>query len=220
MSEMFGAQHRTLQDEFDTRRLADLIEGGFVHKEVDEPSKAFIESRDMFFLATVDHRGQPTVSYKGGDPGFVKVVDSRTIAFPFYDGNGMFYSWGNIAGNANVGMLFIDFTTPNRLRVQGTARVDANDPLMMQYLEAQGIVRVTVEGMWPNCPRYVHRYEKVKASRYVPRAACETPLAGWKRIDIVQDALPAKDKGRAGKAGGLVTVEDWFGKLAQGSEEA
>jgi hypothetical protein len=220
MSEMFGAQHRALQDEHDTRRLADLIEGGFVHKEVDEPSKAFIESRDMFFLATIDHRGQPTVSYKGGDPGFVKVVDSRTIAFPFYDGNGMFYSWGNIAGNAKVGMLFIDFTTPNRLRVQGTARVDANDPLMMDYLEAMGIVRVTVEGMWPNCPRYVHRYEKVKTSRYVPRAACETPLAGWKRIDIVQDALPSKDKGRAAKAGGLVTVEDWFGKLAQGSEEA
>ena len=220
MSEMFGAQHRALQDEFDTRRLADLIEGGFVHKEVDEATKAFIESRDMFFLATVDHRGQPTVSYKGGDPGFVKVVDSRTIAFPFYDGNGMFYSWGNIAGNAKVGMLFIDFQTPNRLRVQGTAKVAMNDPLMMQYVEAQGIVRVTVEGAWPNCPRYVHRMDKVKTSRYVPRAACETPLAGWKRIDIVQDSLPAREQGKAAKAGGLITVEDWFGKLAQGSEEA
>lgn len=220
MSEMFGAQHRALQDEFDTRRLADLIEGGFVHKEVDDAAKAFVESRDMFFLATVDHRGQPTVSYKGGDPGFVKVVDSRTIAFPFYDGNGMFYSWGNIVGNAKIGMLFIDFQTPNRLRVQGTARVNMNDPLMMQYVEAQGIVRVTVEGVWPNCPRYVHRMEKVKTSRYVPRAACETPMAGWKRIDIVQDALPAREKGKAAQAGGLITVEDWFGKLAQGSEEA
>jgi predicted pyridoxine 5'-phosphate oxidase superfamily flavin-nucleotide-binding protein len=220
MSEMYGARHRALQDEFDTRRLADLIEGGFVAKEVDDPTKAFIESRDLFFLATVDHKGQPTVSYKGGDPGFVRVVDKTTIAFPFYDGNGMFYSWGNIAGNAKVGMLFIDFQMPNRLRVQGTARVDANDPLMMEYVEAQGIVRVSVEGLWPNCPRYVHRMQKVKTSRYVPREACETPLAGWKRIDIVQDALPAKDQGRAVKAGGLLTVEDWFGKVAQGSEEA
>jgi predicted pyridoxine 5'-phosphate oxidase superfamily flavin-nucleotide-binding protein len=220
MSKVYGAQHRALQDQFDTRRMADLLEGGFIAKEIDPGNKAFIESRDMFFLSTVDQNGNPTVSYKGGDPGFVKVVDSKTIAFPFYDGNGMFYSWGNIAGNAKVGMLFIDFTTPNRLRVQGTATVDVNDPLMMDYVEAQGIVRVTVDGMWPNCPRYVHRYEKVKPSRYVPREACATPLAGWKRIDIVQDALPAKDQGKAQAAGGLVTVEDWFGKLYQGSEEA
>lgn len=220
MGNFYGAEHRALQDQHDTRRLADLIEGGFIAKEVDANNKAFIESRDMFFLSTVDHNGNPTVSYKGGDPGFVKVVDSRTIAFPLYDGNGMFYSWGNMAGNGKVGLLFIDFITPNRLRVQGTARVDMNDPLMMDYVEAQGIVRVTVEGMWPNCPRYVHRFQKVKPSRYVPRAACETPLAGWKRMDIVQGALPAKDQGKAEKAGGLLTVEDWFGKLYQGSEEA
>ena len=150
----------------------------------------------------------------------MKVVDNRTIAFPFYDGNGMFYSWGNIAGNAKVGMLFIDFVKPIRLRVQGTARVDMNDPLMMEYHEAQGIARVTVDGIWPNCPRYVHRYEKVKTSRYVPRAQCETPLAGWKRIDIVQASLAGKDQGKAEKAGGLLTVEQWFGKVAEGSEEA
>ena len=220
MSKMYGAQHRALQDEFDTRRLADLVEGGFVADEVDDNTKAFIEGRDMFFLSTIDSNGNPTVSYKGGDSGFVRVVDSKTIAFPFYDGNGMFYSWGNIAGNAKVGMLFIDFSTPNRLRVQGTAKVDMNDPLMMDYVEAQGIVRVSVEGVWPNCPRYVHRYERVKTSRYVPRAACDTPLAGWKRMDIVQDALPAKDQGKAQKAGGLLSVEEWFGKLYQGSEEA
>lgn len=220
MSNMYGAAHRALQDEYDTRRLADLIEGGFIAKEIDDNTKAFLQSRDMFFLSTIDHNGNPTVSYKGGDPGFVKVVDSRTIAFPLFDGNGMFYSWGNMKGNTKVGMLFIDFIKPNRLRVQGTARVDANDPLMMDYVEAQGIVRVTVEGMWPNCPRYVHRYEKVKASRYVPRADCQTPLAGWKRMDIVQDALPKNQQGKAQQAGGLLTVEEWFGKLYAGSEEA
>ena len=153
MSNVYGTEHRALQDQFDTRRLADLLEGGFIAKEVDENSKAFIESRDMFFLSTIDQNGNPTVSYKGGDVGFVRVVDNNTIAFPFYDGNGMFYSWGNIAGNAKVGMLFISFSEPNRLRVQGTATVDMNDPLMMDYIEAQGIVRGTVEGLWPNCPR-------------------------------------------------------------------
>jgi len=220
VSNVYGEHHRALQDQFDTRRLADLVEGGFIAKEVDDANKAFIESRDMFFLTTIDQQGRPTVSYKGGDPGFVRVVDKNTIAFPLYDGNGMFYSWGNIAGNDKIGMLFIDFVKPIRLRVQGTARVDMNDPLMMEYFEALGIVRVTVEGMWPNCPRYVHRYEKVQPSRYVPREACETPLAGWKRIDIVQTSLAAKDQGKAEKAGGLVTVEQWFGKVAEGSEEA
>lgn len=220
MSGFYGEQHRALQDEFDSRRLADLIEAGFIVAEVDDNTKAFIESRDMFFLSTIDQKGNPTVSYKGGDPGFVKVVDSKTIAFPFYDGNGMFYSWGNIAGNAKVGMLFIDFSKPNRLRVQGTATVDMNDELMMDYVEAQGIVRITVDSIWPNCPRYVHRYEKVKTSRYVPQKAGETPLAGWKRIDIVQEALPARDQGKAEQAGGLLGVEEWFGKVAEGSEEA
>jgi predicted pyridoxine 5'-phosphate oxidase superfamily flavin-nucleotide-binding protein len=220
MSNVYGTEHRALQDQFDTRRIADLLEGGFIANEVDENSKALIESRDMFFLSTIDQNGNPTVSYKGGDAGFVRVVDSRTIAFPFYDGNGMFYSWGNIAGNAKVGMLFINFTEPNRLRVQGTATVDMNDPLMMHYVEAQGIVRVTVEGMWPNCPRYVHRMEQVKTSRYVPRKDSETPLAGWKRIDIVQDALAATDQGKAEAAGGILSVEEWFGKVAEGNEEA
>jgi len=220
MSNMYSTTHRSLQDQFDTRGLADLLEGGFIVKELDDNAKAFVESRDMFFLSTIDHKGQPTVSYKGGNPGFVRVVDKSTIAFPFYDGNGMFYSWGNIADNPKVGMLFIDFTTPYRLRVQGTARVDMNDPLMMDYHEAQGIVRVSVDASWPNCPRYVHRYEKVRASRYVPREECETPLAGWKRIDIVQSSLPAREKGKAEQAGGLITVEDWFGKVAQASEEA
>jgi len=220
MSNVYSATHRSLQDQFDTRRLADLLEGGFIVKEIDDNARAFIESRDMFFLSTVDHNGQPTVSYKGGDPGFVRVVDGGTIAFPLYDGNGMFYSWGNIADNPKIGMLFIDFVTPYRLRVQGTARVDMNDPLMMEYHEAQGIVRVSVDAAWPNCPRYVHRYEKVKESRYVPRKACETPLAGWKRIDIVQPSLAAKDQGKADQAGGIITVEEWFGKVATGSEEA
>ncbi len=220
MANFYGDQHRALQDEFDSRRLADLVEAGFIADEVDDNYKAFIESRDMFFLSTIDQNGNPTVSYKGGDPGFVKVVDSKTIAFPFYDGNGMFYSWGNIAGNAKVGMLFISFSEPNRVRVQGTAKVDMNDDLMLDYVEAQGIVRVTVDSIWPNCPRYVHRYEKVKTSRYVPQKEVETPLAGWKRIDIVQDALPARDQGKAEQAGGLLSVEQWFGKVAEGSEEA
>ena len=220
MSRLYGANHRALQDQHDTRRIADAIESIAVHEELSDMDTAFLQSRDMFFLSTIDQDGRPTVSYKGGDPGFVKVVDSKTIAFPLFDGNGMWYSAGNVVGNAKVGMLFIDFVTPNRLRVQGEASVDPNDPLLMEFFEAQVVVRVKVTHVWPNCPRYVHRHTKVAASRYVPRAECATPLAGWKRIDLVQDALPGKDQGRAEKEGGLVTIEEWFGKVGTGAEDA
>ena len=112
--------------------------------EIPPEHKTFIESRDMFFLSTIDHQGRPTVSYKGGDPGFVCVLDNKTIAFPCYDGNGMFYSMGNLMGNGQVGMLFIDFEKPHRLRLQGIASVDDGDPLLQNYAEAQLVVRVTV----------------------------------------------------------------------------
>ena len=118
MSKLYGPQHRALQDRFDMRRLADGIEQRNVRGEISPQHKEFIESRDMFWLATVDHEGRPTVSYKGGDPGFVRVLDPRTIAFPCYDGNGMFYSMGNFIGNSKVGMLFVSFVRPHRLRVR------------------------------------------------------------------------------------------------------
>ena len=220
MSRLYGPQHRVLQDQHDTRRIADKVEELAVHTELGDMDRAFIESRDMFFLSTIDHEGRPTVSCKGGDPGFVRAIGSKTIAFPLFDGNGMFYSAGNIAGNAKVGMLFIDFATPNRMRVQGEASIDPNDPLLMDVIEAQIIVRVKVTEVWPNCPRYVPRYDKVKPSRYVPRADCDTPLAGWKRIDLIQADLPAKDQGRAAREGGLISIEAWFGKVGTGAEDA
>jgi predicted pyridoxine 5'-phosphate oxidase superfamily flavin-nucleotide-binding protein len=220
MSKIYGETRRAFQDQFDTRRIADTVEGGFFADEIGEADQAFIESRDMFWLSTVDENGMPTVSYKGGDVGFVKVVDNKTIAFPSYNGNGMFYSMGTFPGAGKVGMLFMDFEKPIRLRIQGTATVSADDPLMDTYKEAQLIARVTVDFMYPNCPRYVHRMDKVGPSRYVPRENVDTPLAGWKWIDILQDALPAEDKGRADKEGGQITVEDWFGKVAAGNPEA
>ncbi|MFN0038222.1 MAG: pyridoxamine 5'-phosphate oxidase family protein [Burkholderiales bacterium] len=221
MSKLYGATQRAFQDRFDTRRLADKIDQVAVAQDINDMNKAFIESRDMFWLSTVDENGRPTVSYKGGDPGFVKVVDSKTIAFPLYDGNGMFFSAGNIAGHAKVGMLFMDFERPNRLRVHGVAKVSENDPLAREFLESVLVVRVTVEDVFPNCPRYVHRMQKVKPSKYVPRAQCQTPIAGWKNIDLLQGDLPAKDQERARKEGVKpISIEAWFGKVIEGSEEA
>ncbi len=212
----YGDGQRALQQRFQTGRMADLLEQVIVHPEIQEAERAFIEARDMFFLATVDGSGQPTCSYKGGDPGFVKVVDPATLAFPSYDGNGMYLSMGNIRATARVGLLFIDFETPHRLRVQGTAAVREADPLLAAYPGADLVVRVAVSQVFVNCSRYVHRYQRVKASRYVPRAGCETPFAEWKRIDVVQEALPPRDAGKTAKAGGTITIEEYEAKLHAG----
>src|ERR1043166_7016124 len=167
MSSLYGSVHRALQERFDTQRLADNVEKRVVLTAIPPEPKAFIESRHLFFLSTSDHLGRPTVSYKGGDPGFVRVLDKKTVAFPCYDGNGMFYSMGNLVGNGQVGMLFVNFEKPHRLRVQGVASVDDNDPLLKDYAEAQLIVRVAVTEIFRNCPRYVHRYRKVTPSEFV-----------------------------------------------------
>jgi predicted pyridoxine 5'-phosphate oxidase superfamily flavin-nucleotide-binding protein len=191
--------NRTLQDEFDTRRLADRIESLLVGDAVDPGLKGFIESRDFFFLATCDDKGHPNCSYKGGDPGFVRVPDKHTVAFPNYDGNGMYLSMGNVAKNPAVGMLFIDFEEGNRIRVNGDAAIERKDPLLKEFPEAQFMVRVKVREVFPNCPRYIHRYVKQEPSPFVPRKGCETPVPGWKRAKWSRDALPAKDPARDSK---------------------
>jgi uncharacterized protein len=193
MSEMFHEGSRTLQDRFDTRRLADRIESKLVHDTIDEDDRAFIESRDMFFLATADEQGRPTCSYKGGNPGFVQVIDDRTLAFPNYNGNGMYLSMGNVLRNPNVGMLFIDFQRGHRMRLDGEASIDPSDPLMAGYPEAQFVVRVRARELYPNCPRYIHRMQPVERSPFVPKEGCETPVPNWKRSDWASDVLPAGD---------------------------
>ncbi|HEV8685657.1 MAG TPA: pyridoxamine 5'-phosphate oxidase family protein [Gaiellaceae bacterium] len=190
---MYHTGNRRLQDRFDTRRLADRIEERIVRETIDDDDRAFIEARDMFFLATADEEGRPQCSYKGGDPGFVRVLDERTLAFPSYDGNGMYLSFGNALLNPNVGLLFIDFEGRKRLRLNGVASVDEQDPLREEWPEAQFIVRVRATEVFPNCPRYIHEYRLVQRSRFVPRTECETPVPAWKTRDWSNDVLPEGD---------------------------
>ncbi len=216
MSDIYDDTHRALQDAFETRKLADRMEEIIIQKEIEEEEQAFIESRPMFFLSSVDQSGQPTVSYKGGAPGFVKVVDKTTIAFPSYDGNGMFYSIGNIQKTKKVGILFIDFETPHRIRFHGEASASKDDSLISEFAEAEMVVRVKLSKMWINCPRYIHKYELKELSHYVPSQKEKTPLAGWKRVDLMQDVLPPKDKGRPEKEGGIITIEEWIEDVHKG----
>ena len=197
MPPLYSPAARALQDQFDTRRLADRLAEVKVHDRFTPEDRAFIERLDMCFLATVDAAGQPTCSYKGGDPGFVTVVDERTLAFPNYDGNGMYLSMGNVDATHRVGLLFIDFEHQRRMRVDGTAALVRDDPLMARYPEAQFVVRVHAERIYPNCPRYIHRYALVERSAFVPRTGVDTPVPGWKGTDWARDVLPAGDPARA-----------------------
>jgi uncharacterized protein len=196
----YHAGSRALQDRFDTRRLADRLDERFLSRAViDDDDRAFIERMDMFFLATVDGEGRPQCSYKGGDPGFVRVLDERTVVFPNYDGNGMYLSMGNLLQNSHVGMLFIDFVSarPSRLRVNGVATIDPDDELTDVYVGAQFVVRVRATEVFPNCPRYIHRMALVERSRFVPRADEQTPIPDWKRTEWACDVLPVNDPARA-----------------------
>ena len=197
MLPLYSPAARALQDQFDTRRLADRLADVKVHDRFTSEDRAFLERLDMFFLATVDAMGQPTCSYKGGDPGFVTLVDDRTLAFPNYDGNGMYLSMGNVDATHRVGLLFIDFERQRRMRVDGTAELRHDDPLLTSFPAAQFVVRVHAERIYPNCPRYIHKYQLVERSAFVPRPGIATPIPSWKQSDWACDVLPADDPARA-----------------------
>ncbi len=196
MSKLFGDSQRKLQREFDTERLADRIEERLCRDHITADDRAFIESLDMFFLATADAAGRPNCSYKGGDPGFVRVLDEHTLVFPNFDGNGMYLSMGNASENPHVGMLFIDFENQKRLRVNGGAHLVAANSVQPGYPEAQFLVKVAVREVFPNCPRYIHKRQLIERSMFVPRPAIVTPVPGWKRMDWACDVLAADDPAR------------------------
>ena len=189
---MYNEGARKLQDRFDTRRLADRLEERKVRPVIGEGQREFIERLDMFFIATADADGRPQCSYKGGDPGIVRVLDEGTLAFPNYDGNGMYLSMGNLGVNPEVGLLFIDFTAerPSRLRVNGTASLVDDPEIVRHWPGAQFAVRVAVREVFPNCPRYIHRMQLVERSRFVPHEGEVTPVPDWKRSDWARDVVP------------------------------
>ena len=181
---------RELQDSFEARRLADRLEEITVHDAFTEDDKQFVERAPMFFLATADRDGWPDCSYKGGLPGFVRVTGPNELVFPHYDGNGMFRSLGNILVNPKVGLLFVDFERPFRMRIKGTASIREDDALLQSFEGAQLIVRVEAEAIFPNCPRYIHRMELTETSVYAPRVGYVPPVPDWKKAEVFRDYVP------------------------------
>lgn len=191
-----GARH--WQDTFDTRRLADRLAQRLTRPALSDDDRAFIARQPLFFLATTDADGQPDVSHKGGAPGFVEVISPTTLAFPSYDGNGMFRSLGNLSVHPACALLFIDFECPGRLRVHGRASVSIDDPLRTRWVGAQLVVRVEIERVFPNCPRYIHPVQRQEISPYVPAPGHEPPVPAWKRFEMFRDVLAHDDPARDG----------------------
>lgn len=212
----YSEAQRSIQEQFDSVPLADRMELGIVATELTEDQAEFVGRLDFFFLSTVDASGAPTVSYKGGDVGVVRVLDSGQLAFPAYDGNGMFLSLGNIDDTAKIGLLFIDFETPQRLRVQATARFDAHDELVAEFPGSIGIVRASVDRVFPNCARYIHPHQRLGTSSYVPAEDGSQPLPSWKRIDLLQDVLGDDVVAEVAGAGGVITGEEYAERLGAG----
>jgi predicted pyridoxine 5'-phosphate oxidase superfamily flavin-nucleotide-binding protein len=192
---------RQLQEQFDTRALADRLDEKLGRTAFNAEDREFIESRQLFFLATADAAGQPDCSYKGGAAGFVRVTGADELAFPSYDGNGMFRSLGNVLVNPAVALLFIDFERPRRLRVNGRAFISAEDPLLASFAGAQLVVRVRAARIFPNCPRYIPRMQMTEPSPYIPCAGVAAPIPAWKRFEMFRDVLPRNDPARGGDGG-------------------
>jgi len=207
-----------LQRRFDTEALAAAELAVIVHDALTPADRAFIAGLEMFWLASVDPQGSPTVSYKGGAPGFVKIADDQTLLFPCFDGNGMYYSMGNIAATGHVGLLFMDFATPSRLRVQGDATLTDDPAIVGLWPGAQFAVKVAITALITNCPRYIPRMQRLAPSRYVPDTTTGVqPIPGWKRIDAIQGVLPRRDQGKADTVGGLISMDEWGEMVAQGN---
>lgn len=185
---------RRLQDAFDSRRIADRLDEVTYAALLSPAQAAMIHAAPMFFLATADGAGRPDCSFKGGAPGFVRALDAQTLAWGDYDGNGQFRSLGNALANPHVGLLFVDWLKPARLRVNGRAQVDRDDPLLAQWPGAQLVVRVAITQVFPNCPRYIPRMAITEPSPFWPQAQAPAPRPGWKDDPRFHDALPEKDR--------------------------
>jgi len=188
----FHAGSLALQDRADSRRIAGRIAELRRHDSFSADDLAQIAAAQMFFLATADADGRPDCSVKGGEPGFVQAIGPNLLSFPDYDGNGMFRSLGNISVNPAVGLLFVDFESGRKMRINGTA-------VLLRDGEDGGLrVEVAACDIFPNCPRYVPHMVVAARSVHNPRPGYTPPPPAWQAKPELKDFLPTRQRPATG----------------------
>jgi predicted pyridoxine 5'-phosphate oxidase superfamily flavin-nucleotide-binding protein len=182
---------RRLQEAFGTGALAAHLARRYVLDALEDEHVDWIRGADAVWVATVSEDGQPECSYKGGLPGFVRVPGRRSLEIPSYDGNGMYRTLGNAAGGARIGLLFLFPETPAKLRVNGACEVSTDADVLAGHHGAEAVVRVTIEQVFENCPRYLHDPQTGGRSRDCPRPDYQPPEAAWKQKPEYEQLLPA-----------------------------
>ncbi|MFT6432669.1 MAG: hypothetical protein ACJAVI_000705 [Candidatus Azotimanducaceae bacterium] len=190
-SPLYGTGARALQDEFDSRRLADRLVDLTLHSELTEEDITLISLQSTVWLATVDEAGWPDVSYKGGVTGFVSIKSSTELRLPIFDGNGMFRTLGNLKDNGKIALLFLDNGRPWRIRIHGTAVVSTLPADCEEFDGAIGTVIVSILRIFPNCGRYIHtQSSESEISAFVPQPGHQPPAPEWKSHPAIKDSLP------------------------------
>jgi predicted pyridoxine 5'-phosphate oxidase superfamily flavin-nucleotide-binding protein len=151
-----------------SRRIYERVESkGSWQTAVTPELKEFIEEQRSVFLATASKDGQPTIQHRGGPPGFLRVVDEKTLAFVDYVGNRQYITLGNLSENPKANLLLIDYAHRKRIKIWGTAVVVEGDEKQIAALMPAGyrarpeqVIRFSVEAWDLNCPQHIpQRFE-------------------------------------------------------------
>ena len=183
---------KAIQARKGSRRGYAAMEGrGGWKTTVTEELAAFIAAQRSLFLATANAEGQPYVQHRGGPPGFLRVLDPRTLAMADFRGNRQFITQGNLAENPRAFLFLIDYATQSRIKIWGRARIVEDDPGLVAALMPEGYdarpeqaIVFAVEAWDANCPQHIpQRFEaedvaRVLAARDARIAELETELAG------------------------------------------
>ena len=156
---------KAIQERKGSRRNYARMERGDGWPTTVTPDLAeFIADLDMFYLGTANAEGQPYIQYRGGSPGFLKVIDERTLGFADFGGNQQYVTLGNLSENPKAFIFLIDYANSQRLKLWGTARVIEDDPDLLDKLrdpdypgKVERAIVFTVEAWDINCPQHIHK---------------------------------------------------------------
>ena len=152
------------QDKGSRASYARVEQGRGWQTRVTPDLSGFLSGLDMFYLGTANSEGQPYIQYRGGSPGFLKVLDEKTLAFADFGGNRQYITLGNLSENPKSFIFLMDYANSQRVKVWGTARVVEDDAELLDRLcdpdypaKVERAIVFTIEAWDVNCPQHIHK---------------------------------------------------------------